>query len=419
MASIKTIPASELRLGMYIHDLNCSWMKHPFWRSSFLLERPDDLKRILDSGISRVEIDLTRSISRPPASAGPDAVKGEDSSSAAQANPGHQHATGDDPLTVTERGVPARVAMGEEMRRAAAVCERSRGAVFDMFSDVRLGKAVSGAAAQAMVDEIADSVSRNPDALITLARLKTSDNYTYMHSVAVCALMISLGRELGLSEDDVRDAGTAGLLHDVGKMFIPPEILNKPASLSEQEFAMIRNHPGEGARALTESGEINDRVIDVCLHHHEKVDGSGYPDGLAGDRISELARMGAVCDVYDAITSNRPYKQGWSPAESIHRMAQWSNGHFDARVFQAFVKSVGIYPTGSLVRLESERLGVVLDQHEKSLLTPLVRVFFSVRSGMAIDPRVIDLGKDGVQDRIVGRESLEKWGFQDLDSLWQ
>lgn len=413
---IRTIPASQLRLGMYIHNLNCSWMKHPFWRSSFLLERPDDLQRILASGINKVEIDLARSIDGLQSPGG--AVVMERASSGPAVSTSATSAGSTVPA-VANRSVAVRVSMAEEMRRAAAVCERSRQAIFAMFSDVRLGKAVSGSAAQAMVEEIADSVSRNPDALITLARLKTSDNYTYMHSVAVCALMIALGRELGMTEEDVRGAGTAGLLHDVGKMFIPPEILNKPGSLSEQEFATIRNHPGEGAIALTESGEISDKVIDVCLHHHEKVDGSGYPDGLSGEQISELARMGAVCDVYDAITSTRPYKQGWSPAESIHRMAQWSGGHFDSRIFQAFVKSVGIYPTGSLVRLESERLGVVLDQHESSLLTPLVKVFFSVRSGMPIEPRVIDLGKEGVQDHIVCRESPGKWGFRDLDSLWR
>lgn len=415
MPDIMTIRASELRLGMYIHGLNCSWMKHPFWVSSFLLEQPGDLKKILDSGIDEVEIDLAKSLRKPESASTPPGGTASSPDGRYVSDAGQVAA----PEAVPERGVPARATMGDEVRRAAALCERSREAVFGMFSDVRLGKAISGEAARRMVDEIADSVSRNPDALITLARLKTSDNYTYMHSVAVCALMIALGRELGLSEEDVRHAGTAGLLHDVGKMFIPPEILNKPASLTDREFAMIRNHPGEGARALRESEAIDDRVIDVCLHHHEKMDGTGYPEGLAGEQISELARMGAVCDVYDAITSERAYKRGWSPAEAIHRMAQWSGGHFDPRVFQAFVKSVGIYPTGSLVRLESDRLGVVLDQHETSLLTPLVKVFFSARSGVAIQPRIIDLSKSGVQDRIISRELPEKWGFRDLDSLWR
>ena len=130
-------------------------------------------------------------------------------------------------------------------------------------------------------------------------------------------------------------------------------------------------------------------ALDVCLHHHEKVNGKGYPHGLQGDEISLYSKMGAVCDVYDAITSNRPYKAGWDPAESIQKMAQWAkDGHFDERIFQAFVKSIGIYPTGSLVKLKSGRLGVVVEPGSKSLLSPMVRVFFSTKANEPITPQL-------------------------------
>mgnify|MGYP003341108195 FL=1 len=156
-------------------------------------------------------------------------------------------------------------------------------------------------------------------------------------------------------------------------------------------------------------------VLDVCLHHHEKMDGSGYPEGLCGDRISLLARMGAVCDVYDAVTSNRPYKAGWDPAESVARMASWK-GHFDPVVFQAFVKSLGIYPVGSLLRLQSGRLAVVVEQKPGALTTPLVKVFFSTKSQMPMTPQLLDLSTSN--DRIVGRECPADWGFKHLDGLW-
>ena len=158
-------------------------------------------------------------------------------------------------------------------------------------------------------------------------------------------------------------------------------------------------------------------MLDVCLHHHEKVDGSGYPHRLVGEQISLYARMGAVCDVYDAITSTRPYKQGWDPAESIRKMAEWK-GHFDPVVFQAFVKTVGIYPVGSLVRLESGRIGVVMEQQAKSLLAPRVKVFFSAKSKTPIPQEILDLSKLVGRDRIVGRESAEGWGFRNVDELW-
>jgi HD-GYP domain-containing protein (c-di-GMP phosphodiesterase class II) len=238
-----------------------------------------------------------------------------------------------------------------------------------------------------------------------------------MHSVAVCALMVALARQLGLDERQTREAGMAGLLHDLGKSLMPMEVLNKPGKLTDEEFRVIKSHPVEGHRLLVEGGAASAISLDVCLHHHEKVDGSGYPHGLAGDAISLHARMGAVCDVYDAITSNRPYKSGWDPAESIRKMTEWSTGHFDARVFQAFVKSIGIYPTGSLVRLASGRLGVVIEQSPKSLLAPQVKVFFSTKSKTHIPPEIIDLSKQGAE-KIVGREDAAAWGITDVDRFW-
>ncbi|NVO07351.1 MAG: phosphodiesterase, partial [Rhodoferax sp.] len=163
---------------------------------------------------------------------------------------------------------------------------------------------------------------------------------------------------------------------------------------------------------------VADEVLDVCLNHHEKTDGSGYPAGLKDAEISLFAKMGAVCDVYDAITSNRPYKAGWDPAESLRRMAEWSKGHFDIQVFQAFVKSLGIYPIGSLVLLSSGRLGVVVEQTGKSLTTPSVKVFYSTKSNMRIVPEVIDLSKPGATEKIVSREDPAKWLFPDLNELW-
>jgi len=309
--------------------------------------------------------------------------------------------------------------MDSEIKLAQKICARAKGAVIDMFNDARMGNAIQIEQVQALVEEISESVLRQPHALISLARLKNADEYTYMHSVAVCALMIALSRQLNFDEQMIREAGLAGLLHDLGKMGIPNKILNKPGKLTDEEFNTIKSHPQIGADILLGNPLVSAMVLDVVLHHHEKVDGSGYPHKLNGDTISMFAKMGAVCDVYDAITSNRPYKKGWSPAESIRKMAEWSKGHFDEAVFQAFVKTVGIYPTGSLVRLESGRLGVVTEQSESSLLTPKVKVFFSARMKTPILQETLDLSKLVGKDKIIGRESPDDWGFRNLDDLWQ
>jgi HD-GYP domain-containing protein (c-di-GMP phosphodiesterase class II) len=224
--------------------------------------------------------------------------------------------------------------------------------------------------------------------------------------------MVALGRQLGLEGDALKSAGMAGLFHDVGKMMIPEAVLNKPGKLTDEEFAIVRTHPERGWEILKLSADVDDVALDVCRHHHERVDGMGYPDRLSGDDLTLFARMGAVCDVYDAITSERCYKARWDPAEAIRKMAEWQEEHFDQTVFKAFVKTVGIYPVGTLVKLKSLRLGVVTDQTAKSLLKPVVKVFFSIRSNGPILPELVDLSRH--QDEIAGVEDPEKWKVDPL-----
>ena len=401
---LKKIKAKDLQLGMHLHELCGSWMEHPFWRSKFTLTDPNDIRRIIESGITEVRIDVDKGLDVPDEATVELEISGAEVLVVAE---------------VAQRAeAPKPASMSEELQRAAMICAKARHAVVSMFQEVRMGNAISAEAASELVEEISSSVLRNPGALISLARLKTADDYTYMHSVAVCGLMVSLARQLGLDEKEVREAGMAGLMHDLGKAVMPMAVLNKPGKLTDDEFNVIKSHPVEGHRLLLEGKSASAIVLDVCLHHHEKVDGSGYPDRLTGDEISVFAKMGAVCDVYDAITSNRPYKAGWDPAESIRKMTEWSKNHYDERVFQAFIKSIGIYPVGSLVKLGSSRLAVVVEQSEKSLLTPRVKAFFSTKAQTYIVPELIDLAHPATTEKIVGREDAAKWGIKNLDELW-
>jgi putative nucleotidyltransferase with HDIG domain len=282
---------------------------------------------------------------------------------------------------------------------------------------VRLGTAIEPGECVSLVDDVVESINRHPDALLSLARLKNADEYTYLHSVAVCALMVALGRQLGLNEAQCRDAGMAGMLHDLGKAAMPQDVLNKPGKLTPAEFDIIKQHPVRGYEMLLACADVSEGVMDVCRHHHERVDGTGYPEGLTGERISLLARMGAVCDVYDAVTSDRPYKAGWDPAHALSQMATWK-GHFDPVIFHSFVKSIGIYPTGSLVRMRSGRLAVVLDQNPSTLTKPRVKLFFSTKAGLPLKPQILDLAAASAVDQIEAREPPENWNFPYLTELW-
>lgn len=395
---LKKIKVNDIRLGMYIQEVCGSWMDHPFWKNSFKLTDDNDLNTLKNCGVDEIWIDTSLGLD-------------VDSGVAA-------HSQSEEELKVenelkkieqTPQKTEALVSLQIELIAAKKLHTKTKEAVVSLFKDVRMGNALKLDGAVSLVDELNQSIIRNPSALICLSRLKTADNYTYLHSVSVCVLMIALGRQLGMKDDMLKQAGIAGLLHDIGKVFIPDEVLNKPGKLTDEEFNIVKMHPVKGWEFLKDSGEVSDLILDVCRHHHERVDGMGYPDKLSGEALTLFARMGAVCDVYDAITSNRSYKKGWEPVESIRKMAEWNNGHFDEVVFHAFVKTVGIYPTGTLLKLKSGRLGVVTDQSKKSLVMPIVKVFFSTRSNMHILQEIVDLSKS--TDSIASMENPLQWGF--------
>lgn len=401
---LKKIAVDELRLGMHLHSLCGNWADHPFWKARFVICEPADLAKLRDCSILEGWIDTSKGLDVAPpvaAAAAPVVIAARGPSST--------------PDPASGRGV----SLAEELGRAAAVVKQSRALMKSLFQEARMGRAVDAELCQPLVNDITSSVCRNPSALISLARLKTHDDYSYMHSVAVCALMAALSRRLGQSEAQARDAGMAGLLHDMGKAMMPLDVLNKPGKLTEAEFDLMKSHPQCGHELLRDSATVPLIALDVCLHHHERPDGKGYPFGLAEGTLTLDAKMGAVCDVYDAITSNRPYKNGWDPAESISRMSEWSkSGQFDPSVYLAFLKSLGVYPVGSLVRMRSGRLGVVVEQSTTALLQPFVKVFFSTRSNMPIPVELLDTSATSCNDRIAARESNAVWKFQHLDDLW-
>jgi len=381
---LRRVPLDEVRLGMFVHAMEGSWLQHPFWRRRFLLDKEQDLQRLLDSDIPGIIIDDERgaaSDKRPsiplPTSHVPAPTKRPP------------------PKDIRPRPRPAPIAglqdAKEEAAHARKIIGKSARAVMELFGQARLGRAIEVSSLVPLVDEISASIARNPTALIGIARLKRKDEYTYMHSVAVCALMINFARTLELHESLVQELGLAGLLHDIGKTAVPDQVLTKPSTLSDEEYAIVREHCQRGYDLLVASPDAPAIAAEVVLHHHERFDGTGYPHRLKGEQISRYARMGAICDVYDAITSNRPYKDAWTPTESIERMLEWE-GQFDPTLLDAFIRSIGIYPVGTLVRLRSNRLGIVTAENKREPTHPKVKAFYAVRDHAMIEPEMVPIG---------------------------
>jgi putative nucleotidyltransferase with HDIG domain len=253
---LKKLTIGALRPGMYIHELCASWLETPFWKKSFLLEDAVMLAKISKSGVEEAWIDTDKGDDVPPP------VPADVEESPAAVVP---LLVVDTPATPVAYRDVVRVSMAEEVGRATSIVNKSREAVLSMFTEARMGKAIDARNAMPLVEEIAASIMRNPGALIGLARLKTADDYTYMHSVAVCALMIALASQLELDDETTRELGLAGLLHDIGKMAVPATILNKPGKLTDDEFVSVKQHPAAGHAMLVEATGIGPIALDVCL----------------------------------------------------------------------------------------------------------------------------------------------------------
>lgn len=411
------VPTSQLRVGMYVNSFCGSWLQHDFFRTSFLIDSPKVVERLQASGLEAVMIDLSRGLAPAARS---------DASAAAETSTEAQSAAGTpaEPAAevVTEAPKPAKPAkpkplasLSEEMDKARDVTRMVRNTVESLFRDAQLGRNLDAQRIDTAVRSVHESLDRNPGALLSLVQIKRADEYTYMHSVAVSALMAQLAKTLGMNEAEQHQAATAGLLHDIGKVGVPNEILNKPGRLTEDEFKAVRNHPRNGHELLARGGEFDEVALDVCLHHHERIDGRGYPDRLNGDQMTRFAKMGAVCDIYDAISSNRPYKSAWTPFESLRQMASWGKGHLDPDIFRAFVQSIGVYPVGSIVKLKSNRLAIVTEQNINQLRNPVLKAFYSTQLHERIEPRFIQLGKG--QEEIVSVEDPATWNLPPIDQL--
>lgn len=392
---IKKIAVSELRPGMYVHDINCPWWDHPYLSNRFAVNDEATVTEVRKLGIRDLYID-TR--------------KGADVAHAPTLGEVEQDIQRDLARLADAPPLPIQaVSLDEEAPRATRLHGEANRIVQGMLRDIRMGRQIEIDTVEPLVEKMVDSIFRNSDALLPLGRLKQHDSYTFQHSVSVCALMIAFARSMGLERSVIREIGVGALLHDVGKAQVPDEILNKPAKLTDAEFARMKSHVVMGLIVLQHTKGLPQSAQEVAAQHHERYDGSGYPNGLKGDRISLPGRMAAIVDVYDAISSDRVYHKGMPAPAAMGKLLEWSEYHFDPDLVRAFIKSVGIYPSGSLVRLESGRLAVVKEQNSARLLQPVVRVIYHAVHGRYLKPEEIDLSWAGCQDRIVGHESFEAW----------
>lgn len=384
---LRKIATSELRVGMFVQQLGRGWMDHPFAVNRFLIKDGQTLQKISKAGIREVTIDTSKGLD----------ILQKPTESAAR------------PAPSTPKADVTQVSVAEERGRAKVLFQEATHIIQNMMSDARLGKQVEAQSLDPLAERMVQSTFRSRHALTGITRIKTKDEYTFMHCVSVAGLLTAFAVELGLDEQTIHQVAIGGMLHDIGKTLVPDTILNKPGKLDDAEFVVMRRHVEYSGQLLDEQVGLSQVARDVAMQHHERMDGKGYPLGLQGDQISQIGQMSAIVDVYDALTSVRVYKAAWEPSVTLKKLLEWSPHHFNSGLVQRFIKCLGIYPVGSLVELESGRVGIVIEQGT-DMLRPLVRIVYHAKQGAFVRVNDLDLAKES-SDRIATVRSPAEFGI--------
>jgi len=396
---IKKVKVEQLRPGVFVHRFDSGWLSHPFLFNRKRIRDRHAIDKMIEWGVEHVYIDTDRGLDI------------EDARHPHEPEPAS--AIEIDFVDAREESVEPpliQVSFQDEIVAAKAVRSKARQVIHRLLDDVRGGNAIDIDEAHDLVTDMDNSVRRNKDALLLLMQVRNRDEYTFMHSVSVGALLIAFCRSMGLDGEAARTIGLGGLLHDVGKMGVPLAILNKPASLTDAEFAIVKQHAVYCRDILEKMVQVPETAALIARQHHERFDGTGYPYNLKGDEISPAAQMAGIVDVFDAITADRCYHNGMDQVSALRKIYSMRDSHFNERLVQRFIRCVGVYPPGTVVRLASGRIGVVVENTE-NLLKPLVRLVYDASQDWAISPKDINLAREDPQtgDRIVGYESPHRW----------
>jgi putative nucleotidyltransferase with HDIG domain len=371
---IKKISIDELKIGMFVEDIGLSWIEAPFLYSRRgLIRAADEIQAVSKEGYREVFIDTTLGTYR-------DASKTEENF-----------------IDVIKKGSPSPISrpkplvpLQQEMPAARRIYSDTVGFARKFISEIRKDRVPSIDESEEFIGTVLGSVIRNECALLNLFKLRTFDEYTYTHSVNVAILALIFGRYMGLSTTDLRRLGIAGLFHDIGKERVPKNILKKPGRLTQEEFVIVKRHPGDGCAILQEQRDFSEEILRPILEHHEKFNGTGYPNAITGEAIAQASSIISLADIYDALTSDRAYKKSLVLQRALQIIYAMRGEEIRDDFVEHFIKCLGVYPSGSFVRLSNGMHGVITEVNPDRLLLPKVKIFLDERL-RPITPQLLDL----------------------------
>lgn len=400
---IKRISIDKLRPKMYVSDLNCDWIPHHNMQKEGRIPNQNIIDELKRRGIKEVYIDTERGI--------------DEEDAYTQQEVEQQNQSKLDTASLLDMATAGTVSVEEELFKANKIHSQAKSIMSGILSDVKFGKPLETEHFDDLADGMIDSVIRNHNALACLGRIRAKDNYLMEHSINLAVLMGIFAKAMEIDRETMHQAMVGALLHDIGKIMVPDSILHKPGKLDVSEFEKMKQHVVFSRELLKKTPGISPLTVNVAAQHHERIDGSGYPEGLTGCQICREGKMVAITDVYDAITADRCYHKGLAPTAALKKLLEWSGTHLEESLVHTFIRSMGIYPVGSLVLLDSGRLAVVIEASEKDQTRPIVKVIYHTRLNQYIPVEVIDLSKSSSQDHIKSSVSPEKWRIKTSDFL--
>ncbi len=362
------IDTKDVEIGMYVSRIDRPWLDSPFLLQGFMINSLKD-KDVLVENSDYCYIDITRSkVFKPTYERTNINIKNEG---------------------VLEfkrrRVIEDKTQMPDELNKVRSAHKTMTGVIKDMFSSLRATKKLDLDAARAAIKPMVDSIIRNPDALLWLNRLRLLDDYNYSHSLGTSVWAMSMGRQLGLPRLDIESLGIGGLLLDIGKTKIPEKILTKQQALDDKETEIIRQHVQYSLDLVDADKTINVKIRNMIAFHHERINGSGYPNALKSDQIPLFAKIAAIVDCYDAITSKRSYAKPLSAQQAVKKLYEWRGVDFQSELVEEFIQAIGMFPSGTLVELTSGEVAVVVTESRTRRLRPKIMLLLNADKSMRED----------------------------------
>ena len=380
------IPVNQLQPGMYVLAIASQTGAMEIAQTGLVTNR-QQVDALIRRGVLTVRVDLARS-----------------------KLPGIEQVVSPSPSHSAGSARPAGSGEGRELK-IRRLYQEARELQGKFIRHLKAGEPIDITPLAAVAEEMVDTMFTHGDAMLCLARIRAKDAYLMEHSMNVAILLANFGRYLGLERNVLKELTLGGLLHDVGKIMTPDEVLNKPGKLTDEEFGVMRQHVVHSYDILSNTAGITPTMLEVAANHHERLDGTGYPQRLKGDQLSLYTRMSGIVDVYDAVTADRVYKQGMQPTQAFRILLKGINQHFDAELVTKFIKCMGVYPVGTLVQLSNQRLAVVMQRNEQQPLKPVVKVIYHATQRHYLEVQWLDLARNGGQESIESTVDPKEFGI--------